>query len=283
MQYVSRTVRSAPGMSQEQALTALQNHPQFRAGTKIASIRRRGKVWVAELLEPKTAGDFPPSDDSGSDSESSEPKSESSDSESSDSSSDSDSGSDSSSDDSGAPDAGGDDVLGFGPDAGGDDPLAGGDEKGGDTDAQILHTLQEILHALQGGGPEPGLGGPDHLGPGGPAGGDAGPAGPPAPHGGDKGPGFPGAPGAKLKPGEVPNKPGVTPVGAPAFASVNPELRVALAKQASRSATITVETPVPMKVAAAKTYVEAHAPRGYNVVQAKYTEDGRVKLLLTCR
>src|SRR3954462_6567110 len=64
MKNTTRTVRSRPGMTQEEALNSLQSHPQFKAGTKIASIRRRGKVWVADLLEPKVAGPFPPSDDS---------------------------------------------------------------------------------------------------------------------------------------------------------------------------------------------------------------------------
>jgi len=49
---MKRTVKSRPGMSQEEALQSLQSHPMFKAGTKIASLRRRGKVWVAALDEP---------------------------------------------------------------------------------------------------------------------------------------------------------------------------------------------------------------------------------------
>lgn len=49
-------------MTQEQALESLQDHSMFKSGSKIASIRKRGKVWVADILEPKTAV-FPPSDD----------------------------------------------------------------------------------------------------------------------------------------------------------------------------------------------------------------------------
>lgn len=204
MQYTKRAVRSQAGMTQEEALVALQDHPMFSTGTKIASIRRRGKVWVADLLVPKTAGPFPP-DDSGSDEEDAPapPKDEES---------------GPPSDDDGGSEEGGDE---FGPPSDGESgpPKPKGEGKGGTEDA-ILHTLQQILHALQGGPVDPGLGGPDDIGPG-----PGGPEGPPPPHGGmggpppHGGPGFPGAPGAKLKPGEVPNKPGVTPIGAPAFSS----------------------------------------------------------------
>lgn len=223
MNYIKRTVRSRPGLTQEQALTSLQEHPQFRSGTRIASIRRRGKVWVADLLEPKVAGPFPPSDDDPSDDSGSAPA-PSSDSEEEESGPPSSSGeSDSpSSEDSGPPS---------------DGPPSGDKPEGGkgNVDEAILHTLQQILHALQGGPVGEGLGGPDDLGP------DAGPPKPHPPHGGPEGAPAaggkfgPGA-GAKLKPGEVPNKPGVTPVGAPAFAStrraevtpLTPELAEAL-------------------------------------------------------
>lgn len=211
MQYTKRSVRSRPGLSQEEALDSLQSHPQFRPGSKIASIRRRGKVWVADLLEPKVAGPFPPSGDDGPPEEGpsdSGPPEEESD------------GPPPGESDSPPEDGGGDGP----PDAEGGPPKPGG-EKGeggkGGVENQILHTLQQILHALSGGPVDPGMGGPDDLGP------DLG--GPPAPHGPPGGPGAGGLPpgggaGAghsarPLKPGDAPNKPGSVPVGAPAFAS----------------------------------------------------------------
>lgn len=214
MNYVKRTVQSQPGLSQEQALTSLQSHPSFKAGTRIASIRRKGSKWVAELLEPKLAGPPPAFADDGGDDE-------------------------------GAPDAGGSEPD-EGPDEGPDGPPSDGPdgppsdeggedgppsgekkpkgEKGGkpNVEAEILHVLQQILQAVGGDAPGPeGMGGPDALGP------DAGgPAAPPAPHHGP-GPGGPDGPphggpagppaGRPMKPGEAP--PGSTPVGAPAFSS----------------------------------------------------------------
>lgn len=204
MQFTRKTVRSRPGLTQEDALASLQESPMFRPGTRIASIKLRGNVWVAALDIPKTAGDFPPkSDDSGSDdSAPAGPPEEGSDSDGGDSDS-SDSG------ESGPPKPEGE---------GGDKP---GEPKKLSGDEAIVQLLTEILHALKGGPATDALGGPDDMGPGAggppapaPHGGPAGPGGPPK-----GGPGFPGAPGSKLKPGEVPNKPGVTPVGAPAFAS----------------------------------------------------------------
>jgi hypothetical protein len=207
MQYSKKAVRSQPGMTQEEALVALQDHPMFSAGTKIASIRRRGKVWVADLLVPKTAGPFPP-DDSGSDEEDAPAPKEESGPPSDDEGSEIEGGPE------GLPSEDGESGP---PKPKGESKPGEGGSKGG-TEEAILHTLQEILHALQGGPVEPGLGGLDDIGPG-----PGGPEGPPPPHGGGpaghEGPGFPGAPGAKLKPGEVPNKPGVTPIGSPAFAS----------------------------------------------------------------
>lgn len=57
MAYTTRTVKSSKGLSQEKALLTLQQHPEFKAGTKIASIYNQGGVWVAKLLEPKTAAE----------------------------------------------------------------------------------------------------------------------------------------------------------------------------------------------------------------------------------
>lgn len=227
MEFITRTLQSDPGMDQKEALLSLQSHPSFKPGTMIASVRRKKNVWVAELLEPKTA-EFPPKADDGGEEEASEPKSESpapkgdggppSDPDN-DGDNDSSPSGDTDKDGAGAP--------------GGDKPAPGGDKPGGekpkgDTETAILHTLQQILHALQGGGAPEGLGGPDALGPGpggidgppppkgGPAGGPppGGPAGGPPGKGGK--PGLFGGPKA-MKPGDTP--PGGTPVGAPAFAS----------------------------------------------------------------
>lgn len=202
MNYESKTLRSRPGLSQEEALSALQSHPLFKQGTRIQSIRKRGKIWVAEVLEPVTAA-FPPS--GGEESGPSSPPS------------------DGPSDDSPASDdgSGSDDGSPFGGD-GPDSPPSDGDSDkpkksdGGGTDAKMLHVLEQILHALQGGEPEPSVGGPDDLGPDGPGGPD-GSAG--LSDFADSSAGAGSGPGAKLKPGEVPNRPGAVPLGSPAFAS----------------------------------------------------------------
>lgn len=218
MEYIKRTVRSKPGLSQEDALSSLQEHPQFRVGTKISSIRRRSNRWVAELLEPKTA-EFPPGDDDGTDAVPKAPKAEES--------ADGFDGPDDSGDD------GSDDGAPEGPPSDGED----GEHKdrGGEKGElkQVLHMLQGITEAL-GITPDPAagdMGGPDDMGPG-----MGGPGGPPPggpPHGGPGGPPMPppgagGPPGSMGKnPGQLPTKlqpgevlPHQTPVGAPAFASV---------------------------------------------------------------
>jgi hypothetical protein len=191
MDYTKKTVRSRPGLTQEEALSSLYGSPYFRsAGTRIASITPRADRWVAVLEIPrKTAAPFPPSgDDEGG--ESGPPKSEGPDESVPDDSAPTDS-----------PDGGED------PESGppkGDKPKA--DKPG--SDAQVVQILTQILHALQGGPPMGGPGGPDDLGPG-----LDGPPAPP-PHGGPaggpgaapKGPAGLGA-GRPLKPGEVPTSP----------------------------------------------------------------------------
>lgn len=213
MEYTSRTVTSAPGLSQEEALTTLQEQPLFKAGTRIASIRRQGNRWIAKLLEPKIAGPFPPSGDEEEE-ESGPPKPPESEDPAE-------------AEEDGPPEG----------DEGGEEggpPKPGGDKGGEKADiGQLLHLVTQICDAL-GIAPSPeGMGGPDALGPG-----PDGPGGPPMPpHGGPPGMGGPpphgphGGPppggGAapprpmKLKPGEVPMKPGVTPIGSPAFSSVH--------------------------------------------------------------
>lgn len=61
MDYTTRIVKSASGLTQSEALLALQSHRQFQPGTKIASIHNQAGHWVAKLMVPKTAsgwGDF---------------------------------------------------------------------------------------------------------------------------------------------------------------------------------------------------------------------------------
>lgn len=318
MEYITRNLTSDPGMDQREALTALQTHPSFKAGSIVASIRKRREQWVAEVLEPKTA-EFPPNDggDEGGadDSPAPEPKK-----------------------DDGPPSDGGDEGPPS-PDGEGPPSPDGGDKKPeskGNTEDAILHTLTQILHALQGGGAPEGMGGPDALGPS-----DGGMAGPPPPKGGPPGlggppPGKGGPPGMggppkgppPMKPGMTP--PGGTPIGAPAFASThqanpilpaqgtpvptgaqpgpigqqatsgicpqdgNPEpcpihspaaggLNQAVAAYSGRAATITLTTEglnIKQAIAEAKPVVENY---GYTVKQAKHGENGTIHILASRR
>lgn len=311
MEYITRNLTSDPGLDQREALVALQTHPSFKAGSVVASIRRRNDQWVAEVLEPKTA-EFPPSNDGGDegggdDSPAPEPKKD--DSPPSDSSSE------------------GESPEGEAPpksDDKGDKP-----ESKGSTEEMILHTLTQILHALQGGGAPDVAGGPDALGPGGPPGGPPPPKAPAPPAGGP--PVGKGAPGKMtprpMKPGDTP--PGGTPVGAPAFASVqanqplplqpaqgtpvptgvepgpvgqptagvcpqdgNPEpcpihsgagLNQAVASYSGRAATITLThegTDIKAAIEQARPVVENY---GYKVKQAKHSEDGTKIHILASR
>lgn len=265
MEFTTRTVRSATGLTQEEALTSLQSHPNYRAGSKVASIRRRGDRWVADILEPKTAGPFPPS--GGGDEESGPPSDEAP----SDDAPEKDEGGD---EESSPDEGGGDDPLGLGGDE-------GGDEEGAKPDAetQILHTLQQILHALQGGPPTGGMGGPDELGPG-----AAGPGGPPPHAGPGRPPGPPGAgagagpaphAGRPMRPGEAP--PGSTPVGAPAFASL--QAKVAAVAGKKRSFKITAP-PHMSNISQVVSAVNAAAnPHGYKVEQVRRI-DGQLAALV---
>jgi hypothetical protein len=223
MKYREKTVVSDPGMAQEEALLSLQRSSSFKAGTQIQSFRRRGASWVATLLEPKTAGEPPafedkeegPSDGPPSDGPPSDGPPEEDGPPGDDEGLDlpvTDDPSDEDSKDPAISDEGGEKPKGKG----------GEEKKEVGIDEQILHTLQQLLHAIQGGGAPDGMGGPDALGPG-----PDGPAAPPAPKHGPPGggpPGMGGPPmppkppaGRPMKPGEAP--PGSTPVGAPAFAS----------------------------------------------------------------
>lgn len=220
MEYISHNLESSPGLNQKEALLKLQKHPSFVEGSMIMGLRRRANnTWIADVLSPKVA-EFPPKENDGGDENGATdspapPKNES---------------------DGGDSDSSGDSASSDGPpsDGGSDGPpsLEDGDKKPegkGGVEEQILHTLQQLLHAVQGGGAPEGMGGPDALGPG-----DSGIGGPPPPKGGPDG-GLPGgpppgaggppppgkgapkAPPRPLRPGDTP--PGGTPVGAPAFAS----------------------------------------------------------------
>lgn len=248
MQFESKTVRSRPGLTQEEALKSLQESKTFKPGTRIAAIRRRGDRWIADLLEPKLA-EFPPAkDDSGSD----------------------DGGS--SSDDA-APEFGGPEDSAE-PDDGGDSPDEGeGDDEGSEKHelTEALTLLHSIADALGIAPPDAGLeGDPNDPGAGGPPGLD----GPPPPHGA----GGPPAPGAG------PVVPGPTPVGAPAFSSVNHEAKCATCQDiAGKTRTMTASMHDPeglVKAAGAVADLEAtYGPHGYKVAQL--TRDGEyVRALL---
>lgn len=267
MKYVKRTVRSQPGLSQEQALLALQSQPEFTPGTRIASIRRKENYWVASILQPKVAAPPPAFADDG---ESDGPPVD-------------DAPSDEAPDDEAPTDEpDGDEGLDIdGPPS--DDEGKPKDKKGekGDKEGEILSLLHTIIDALGlDAGPE-GMGGPDALGP------DAGgPAAPPAPHHGPgaggppKGPGA--GPGRPMKPGEAP--PGATPVGAPAFASVADQITAQMRPLVGRSAQITLKAPQSFGVGnAVKVAKTAAEPLGYGIKQAKKTDDGKITIIAYAR
>jgi hypothetical protein len=210
MEYTTRIVRSSEGLTKEAALLGLQEHPSFMPGTKIANIYNQGGRWVAKLMEPKVAetevepcehcedkgcqhckktaaGAFEDIDESPAElhdemhEESESPLKELEEHKDEDH-----------------------------------------EEKHEQSEEKKLKELEKKLDLLldalgiseKGDEPEvpaaPKGEGPADL-----------PAAP-APKGGpSKSEPLPPGSGAKLKPGEVPNKPGMTPVGAPSFASVN--------------------------------------------------------------
>ena len=254
MKYTRRTVKSRPGMTQEQALESLQDHPMFKAGSKIASLRKRGKVWVADILEPKTA-EFPPSEDEDTDAPSA---SETEDTEDEDSS-----------DEDEAPATDEEESGEENPkeELGEIDDLTDGAES---KDDKIMMLLEQILDAVA---PHPALEEKHHgddapldLPMDGPLDGppmDDGPKGPDAP--------MPKTPaGAKLKPGETRNTPGATPIGAPAFSSV-------------KSATFVASRPANVTIKQAKAELDAEfGPQGYEVKKIK-REGNVLKALVTKR
>lgn len=183
MAYTTRTVKSAKGLSQEKALITLQNHPEFKEGTRIASIYNQGGRWVAKLIEPKTAAEAFEDIDSDINESPAELHDEKHEIE--------------------------------------EEAHEEHEEKHEQSEDKKLKELEKKLDLLldalgiseKGESPDVASEGP--VEPAAPKPPKGGPAGGPS-----KSEPLPPGSGAKLKPGEVPNKPGMTPVGSPAFASV---------------------------------------------------------------
>ena len=210
MEYTTRIVRSVEGLSQEDALITLQEHPGFRAGTRIASLTDQDGRWVAKLLEPKFANEEELDMLTEKEEKKAEPKlnpSEKAEHEKHEKSE--------------SPEEEHEEH---------ESPKEEKEEHKADEDSDdakikaLEQKIDKLLDALGLAG-EKAPKGPSAEGPIPPAG-EAGPippaapAAPKAPKAAPKGPELPPGSGAKLKPGEVPNKPGVTPIGSPAFASV---------------------------------------------------------------
>lgn len=236
MKYTKRQIESRAGMTREEALLSLQEHPEFqKRNMKIADIKRRRDRWVATVFEPKHSGTPPFAVD---EEEPESPKPESLEFE--DEPKDLDSL---------------DDL---------DDSEDEGekDEKSEDKDlSEVLDLVKAIADALGVSTTPKGL---DDLGGPGPGPDAEAPLPPPPPS--KKGP-------SKLKPGELPNTPGVTPVGAPAFAKT---------QAAGRVATFTATAPVSefRNIKEAKASLdEEYGPMGYTVKQIKRHDDKVVALL----
>ena len=195
------------GFSREAAAQKLESLPGFPENATYEIYEAEGRYYAA-VAWPKEAAPFPPSDDSES---SGPPSDESGSEESGPPSDDSDSKSD----------------EGEEPSSEGAPKEDGKGEKGeAHLLAQVFDMLTKITDAL-------GLSDPSGMVPGADGGPMGGPPGPPhgAPAPGDSDPSTPGKQGPdgkihtvherSLKPGEAP--PGTTPVGAPAFASVQVE------------------------------------------------------------
>jgi hypothetical protein len=202
MHYTTKLFKSASNLSQEEALDALQNSETFTPGSKIVGFYNQGGHWIAKVkiaeVEPcehcedegcqhckKTAaGMFEDIDESPADLHDEKHEGEESPLEELEE----------------------------------HDDLDDHDEHEESEDKKLKELekkLDLLLDALgiNEKGDEPKV----------PSGPEEGPADLPAAPSADKGPKhepLPPGSGAKLKPGEVPNKPGMTPVGAPAFASV---------------------------------------------------------------
>jgi len=212
MAYQTQIVKSGPGLTQHEALLTLQNHRNFKPGTKIASIHNQAGHWVAKLMVPKTAGEEVEPCEHCEDKGCQHCKKTA---------------------------AGAfEDIDGSPADLHedmheeGESPLEEMEEHAEDEHeekheqseekkiAELEKKIDLLLDALgiseKGESPDEMSGGPEGPAADLPA---APPKGGPA-DGPKKSEPLPPGSGAKLKPGEVPNKPGVTPVGAPSFASV---------------------------------------------------------------
>ena len=183
MEYTTRLFKSAANLTQAEALDSLQSSSVFVPGSKLVNIYNQGGHWIAKVGVPKTAAEdiFEDEMDESPLDIHEEEHEEHEESES---------------------------------------PLEELEEheKEDSTEKKIEKLEKKIDKLLDALGIKDGeesdllegLEGPEEK----PA--DL----PPVPKGGPKSEPLPPGSGAKLKPGEVPNKPGMTPVGAPAFASV---------------------------------------------------------------
>lgn len=194
MDYTTEVIKSASGLTQQKALLALQKNRHFKPGTKIASFYNQGGHWVAKLLVPKTAANpFEETEEDVKESPAELHDKEHDEHEKSESPFEEHE----------------------------EHEKSEKSEKHEDSEAKKIKELEKkidlLLDALgiseKGKNldekpEEPSADLPAAPSKGGPA--DSPKKSDPLPPGS----------GAKLKPGEVPNKPGMTPVGAPAFASV---------------------------------------------------------------
>jgi hypothetical protein len=249
MKYITKSVQSRPGLTQEEALATLQSHPQYKAGTIIKSIRPKQNRWVASLLEPKVA-EFPPGDDDDDD-DSEEVVEIEGPEESDDSDDDGDS-------EGGPPKP----KPPFGDkEEGPEGPDELGEDKG--ELGELLGLLHAIAEKLGIGAPDEGLGLDEEL-----------PIdGPPAPP--HKGPGRPPGPGGappgpKPGPGGTSQRPGLPP-------GANP-----LAGFASAIPSFTASSDEPMTVKEAKADLEKVYP-GYKVKQMKRDQQGKLHALMSNR
>jgi hypothetical protein len=252
MLYTKVTKRcSAVRLSRDEARVSLEQ--QFD-GSEILDLKRRGDKWVATLLMPHEA-EFPPKKDGDNDSDDSEsPKSESP--EPSSPSEESDSGP-----------SDGDD----GPPKADKPPHKGPEGEGaGGLDSAVAE-LTTLVHAIAdklGIGPGPMVPGAEDVAPPLPDGpppappGAAGPAGPAGPEGHQEI-----VHRTKMHPGDTP--PGVTPIGSPAFASVEASVQ--------RMASFDAFDDTPGKsIKQAKEELEAlYGPMGFKVRQIKRVENGQ--------
>ena len=253
MQFVSRKVTHPNGqIDRNLALQQLESHPQFKKGSVIVSMKQEKGKWVATIHEPVTqtkeaapppfappSEDGPPSDDSApSESKDDAPKKEEGESE--------------------------------------DKPKK---EEGGEKASldSVMHLLTDIAKAVGvpvgGPGPEgPGPEGP--LGPGGP---DSPPLPPEggAPH--DETSPVPGEPNTKqIIHRKAP--PGATPVGAPAFASVQEKTA------APKVASFEVEEPFDGTIKEAMTEIESvYGPYGYKVKKIREARNEQGQRVIRAR